>query len=97
MEVIDTAAIREYLGPKGPWAVEAGARVRKYRVRCGQTETWLAAVVGTTAQTIRMVEAGALVPRDYLRSAIAFALGQDPETIWPPLSRRRIGEIAQVA
>lgn len=97
MEVIDTPALREHLGPLGPWALESGARVRKYRERMGQSETWLAAIVGTTGQTIRQVEAGKLVPREYLRAAIAYALGQDIETIWPPLTRRRIGEIGQVA
>ena len=97
MEVIDTPALREHLGPHGPWAVECGERVRKYRDRLAKNETWLAAMVGTTTQTIRQVEAGNLVPREYLRAAIAFALGQDIETIWPPLTRRRIGEIGQVA
>lgn len=98
MELIDAPALREYLGPRGPWALECGDRVKKYRLRIeGMTETVLAATVGTTAQTIKMVEAGNLVPRDYLRAAIAFAVGQDVETIWPTLTRRRVGEIAQVA
>lgn len=97
VEVIDSPALREYLGPKGPWASESGERVRKYRTRAGKSETWLAAAVGVTAQTIRQIEAGNIVPRDYLRAAIAFALGQDPETIWPTLTRHRIGEIGQVA
>lgn len=97
VELIDAAALREYLGPRGPWAVEAGSRVRKYRKRLQKSETWLAAGVGTSAQTIRQIEAGNLVPREYLRAAIAFCLGQDVETIWPPLTRNRIGEIGQVA
>ncbi len=97
MNVIDAPALREHLGPNGPWAIECGERVAKYRHRLDRNETWLAAAVGTTAQTIRMVEAGGIVPRDYLRAAIAFALGQDVETIWPPLTRRRVGEIGQVA
>lgn len=94
---IDAPALREYLGPNGPWARESGERVAKFRKRMAQSETWLAAAVGTTAQTIRQVEAGKIVPRDYLRAAIAFALGQDLETIWPPITRMRVGEIAQVA
>lgn len=98
IEVIDSPALREYLGPRGPWAIECGERVRKFRQRIENlSETMLAAQVGTTAQTIKMVEAGAIVPRDYLRAAIAFAVGQDVETIWPSLSRRRVGEIARVA
>ncbi len=97
VELIDSPALREYLGPKGTWAVEGGARVRKYRERLGKTETWLAAAVGVSSQTIHEVEAGRIVPRDYLRCAIAFCLGQDSETIWTPLSRTRVGEIGQVA
>lgn len=97
MEVIDSPALREHLGPNGPWASECGARVKKYRNRMGQTETWLAACVGSTTQTIRQIEAGKLVPREYLRAAIAYTLGQDIETIWPPLTRSRIREIGQVA
>lgn len=98
LEVIDTPALREYLGPGGPWALECGARVRKYRTAINNAnELWLAAAVGVSVQTIRSIESGLLVPRDYLRSAIAFAVGQDPETIWPSLTRRRIGEIGQVA
>lgn len=97
MQVIDTPALREYLGANGPWAKECGERVAKFRQQMGQSETWLAAVVGTTAQSIRMIEAGRIVPREYLRAAIAFALGKDLDTIWPPLSRSRVGEIGQVA
>lgn len=98
MEVIDSPALREYLGPKGSWARECGDRARKYRLRIENlTETKLAAMVGVSAQTIHMIEAGNIVPRDYLRAAIAFALGQDTDTIWPTLTRQRIGEIGQVA
>lgn len=97
VEVIDAPALREYLGPRGPWATESGQRVRKFRTRMEKSETWLAAAVGVSAQTVRQVECGAIVPRDYLRAAIAFALGQDPETIWPTLTRLRVGEIGQVA
>lgn len=97
IEMIDAAALREHLGPKGPWAIEAGARVRKYRERLERSETWLGAAVGVSSQTIRQIEVGAIVPRDYLRASIAFVLGQDVETIWPPLTRVRVGEIGQVA
>ena len=97
MDVIDTPALRDHLKAGGPWAAECGARVKRYRMRMDVSPTWLAAVVGVSLQTISEVEAGRLVPRDYLRSAIAFALGQDTETIWPPLTRQRVGEIGQVA
>jgi len=98
LEVIDSAALREYLRPGGPWATECGQRVRKYRHQLGEkhTETWLGAAVGKSAQTIRMVEAGQIVPRDYLRAAIAFALGKDSEIIWPPIPLTRVREIGQV-
>lgn len=97
VELIDSPALREYLGPKGPWAIECGSRVRKYREKLSKSETWLAAAVGVSAQTIHEVEAGRIVPRDYLRAAIAFAVGQDSDVLWPSLSRTRVGEIGQVA
>jgi len=59
--------------------------------------SWLARGVDVSTQTIYMIEAGQIIPKDYLRSAIAFCLGQDVDTIWPPLTRRRVGEIGQVA
>ena len=96
-EFIDTPALRVHLGPNGPWATESGDRVHKYRLRMGKSEAWLASAVGVTVQSIRMVEAGQIVPRDDLRAALAFCLGQDTETIWPSLTRRRVGEIGQVA
>lgn len=95
--MIDTPALREHLGPNGPWALECGERVRKFRLRMDKSEAWLASGTGVTVQTVRMVETGQIVPRDDLRAAIAFCLGQDIETIWPPLTRRMVGEIGQVA
>lgn len=95
--LIDAPALREYLGPHGPWAKECGERVTKYLGRIGQSEAWLADAVGTTATTVKEIQAGRLVPRDYLRAAIAFALGQDVDTIWPPLTHKRVHEIGQVA
>lgn len=98
LELIDIKAIRDHVGPGGPWAVEAGAKVRKHRKQLGEdkTETWLAARVGVSAQTIYQIEKGQVVPRDYLRAAIAFVLGKDSEDIWPPINRTRVGEIGSV-
>lgn len=95
-QLIDTAALREYLGSGGPWAIEAGSKIARKRIEFGWSETRLAALVGVTATTVRQIETGTLVPREYLRAAIAFSLGQDVEFFWPPLSRRRAGEIGQV-
>lgn len=95
-QLIDISALREYLGSGGPWAIDAGAKVARKRTEFGWSETRLAALVGVTATTVRQIESGALVPREYLRSAIAFSLGQDVEFFWPPLTRRRAGEIGQV-
>lgn len=94
--VIDSPALRDYLGPDGPWAKDAGALVRKYRMGFKLSETQLAAMVGVTAQAIRSIEAGKIVPRDYLRAAIAYSLGQNLSDIWPPLNRTHVGEIATV-
>lgn len=97
-EIIDAPALRAYLGPYGPWARECGERVTKYRLAlAGMTEATLAELVGTSRQTIISIEAGRIVPRDYLRAAIAFALGKNSEAIWAPIKRERVREIGQVA
>lgn len=95
-EAIDTAALRDYLGPRGKWATAAGDKVRQRRMQAGLTTTQLAASVGVSAQTVAQIEAGQLVPRDYLRAAIAHVLRQDIEFFWPPLTWTRIDEIGTV-
>lgn len=92
--MLDIATLRSLLGPNSTWAIEAGRKVEQLRTDLGYSHEVLAVAVGCTTQTIRQIEGGRLVPRDYLRAAIAFALGKDPSDIWPPFSRRHIGEVA---
>jgi DNA-binding XRE family transcriptional regulator len=91
---IDTAALRSQLGPQGPWAVRAGLRVAELRKRQGLSETHLAAAVSVTATTIKQIETGNLVPRDYLRAALAWALGRDVDDIWSPIRRDDVIDMA---
>lgn len=94
---IDAAALREYLGPKGPWAVEAGKKVNRVRrAQAKLSERGLAEAAGVTTQTVRMIEAGEIVPRDYLRAAISYCLGKDLDYFWPPPTFTRVGEIGNV-
>lgn len=105
-EAIDTAALRSHLGPRGPWASDAAARIQSLLDSidgaikadgCTRQSQWLAREVDVTETTIVSVLRGELVPRDYLRAAIAWRLGKDVADIWPPMRRDRISEFVDAA
>lgn len=54
----------------------------------------LADLSATTVQTLQRVEAGLIVPREYLKASIAFALVMDPGDIWAWPSRAELSERA---
>lgn len=93
----DTDAIREHFKPGGTYAVECGRRLEDLREDLKVSRERLAAECGVTATTIRSIEAGILLPRDYLRALIALTLGKDVTDLWPPLRRARLVEMAAVA
>jgi len=76
---LDLDGVRRLLGT---WPVECGARVAARRVERGWDRSELAERVGTTEATIHRVESGKLTPRDYLKLAIAAALGSEVAEIW---------------
>jgi hypothetical protein len=63
----------------------------------GFTLESLAGAVDTRLQTISRVEAGSLVPRDYLRAAIAYALATEVDNLWTPPTRKVIYTMAGAA
>lgn len=100
VDVIDTAALRDHLGPRGPWAKDAATRIAELledlrpaieALGFKRPEQWLAAETSVTETTIQGVLRGDLVPRDYLRAAIAWRLGKDVADIWPPMRRAAAG------
>lgn len=91
---IDTSVLREHLGPRGPWAKEAGEKIKDLRHRNQVSEAGLAADVGVSLTTIKSIENGDIVPRDYLRAAIAGVLRRDVADIWPPMRCERIRTMA---
>lgn len=95
MQLIDTAVLREYLGPDGAWAREAGSKIKDLRSTFnGMSEEDLAGHVGVSVTTIKSIESGRIVPRDYLRAAIAGTLCRDVADIWPPMRCERIRTMA---
>jgi len=92
--VIDIETVREHYMPGSTYVIDCGGRVADLREKANISRERLAADCGVTATTIRSIEAGKLLPRDYLRALIAFNLGKDPDDIWPTLTRRRIKEMA---
>lgn len=93
----DIAALRDYFRPGGTYAVECGRGVESLRKDLHITRERLAAECGVTATTIRSIEGGLLLPRDYLRAAIALTLGKDVTDLWPPPRRARLYEMAAPA
>ena len=91
---LDATAVRAFFAPGGTWAKEAGQRIKRRRNELGLTLEQLAGLCSTTAQTLSTIEQGDLVPRDYLRASIAYALCESIDDIWRTLSRSRIAEVA---
>ena len=83
---LDVPAIKEHLRPYGPWAIAAGKRVTAAREAAELAPVELATVVGVSLTTIKEIEAGQLVPREYLRHAIAWTTGAKVADLWPPLA-----------
>lgn len=85
--LLEADALRTLMGPGGAWAKECGARMKKRRLELKLSQETLARACDTRLQTISRVEGGALVPRDYLRAAIAYSLGLEVNDIWTPPTR----------
>lgn len=72
-----------------------GSNVRLRRKELGLTLDQVATLADTTAQTVFKVERGQIVARDNLRMALAFALAQEVNDLFP-LPRRDV-ILAEVA
>lgn len=105
-ERLDTKALRGHLGPRGAWASDAATRIQDLLAILepatkdagfARTSAWLASEVEVTETTIQSILRGELVPRDYLRAAIAWRLGKDVADIWPPMRRERVGDFLDEA
>lgn len=93
--LLDVDRLRELLGPGGPWACACGSRIREQRQRAlGMSLEGAATRAGTTLQTLARVERGEIVPRDYLRAAIAVSLHCEVHDLWRPLSQLELRERA---
>lgn len=66
-------------------AIDAGERIREERIAKGWGPTHFCALIGVPLQTLHKVEVGEIVPRDYLKAAIALALDIDLAELyrWP--------------
>lgn len=85
--LLDTESLRTMLGPHGQWARDAGERVRDRRHSLGWSLAVLATLADTDPQTISRVETAVLVPREYLKVAIANALACEVTDLWRPVKR----------
>lgn len=68
------------------WANRLDARMEAM----GLGTQHVADAVGTTYQTIWKIRRGELYPREYLRIAIALAMGADPDQLFPMPTREAI-------
>lgn len=92
--LLNTDKLRAAHGPGSKWAREAGERVQARRAELKVSQQWVAGAANTTLQTIFRVERGELVPRDYLRGAIAFALMTEVDDLWRPSTRDEMFDLA---
>lgn len=84
----------------GGCAAEWGSRVRGRRLDQRLTQAQLAALIGddgVTVQTISKLERGELVPRDYLKLALALALCVEVQKLFPMPARSAIARFAKRA
>lgn len=93
--LLDTATVRSLYEPAGEWAKECGLLVRAERVRLGFTISRLSELADTNVQTIYKVERGLIVPREYLKASIAYALSVEVMDLWGPLTRRKLASRAR--
>lgn len=77
-------------------AAEWGRKVLERRVGLGLTLQQLAAKLGdrVSVQAISKIERGELVPRDYLKLALALALDREVSALFPMPPRREIRRFA---
>lgn len=90
--VVNAATLRrafEMLA-KERWGSRLDAVIRSRQLRSAD----LAALADTTPQTIDKIRSGDIVPRDYLRFAIAMALGCEVDDIFPMPTRQELHDRA---
>lgn len=92
--MLDAVLLRERMRPGSEWAKASGARLADIRERRGWHQRDLAGLVGVPFETIWKAEKGDLLPRDYLRVAIAQALACDVNEIWPWPTKEWVAEVA---
>ncbi len=94
--LLDLSALRAHLS--GEWVRSCGQRVRHRRESFGWSQASLGALVGVGVTTVSKIENGEIAPRDYLRLALAQALGCAVEDLYPWPSKHRIARVsAEVA
>lgn len=82
-----SAALRSYVSREARvW----GGRVQSRRKAIKLSLEDVAELAHTSKQTISRIEHGDLVPRDYMRLAIAFALQCEPAELFPLPTRQAV-------
>jgi transcriptional regulator with XRE-family HTH domain len=85
--IIDRDRLRRFMAREGRvW----GAGVRSRRRSLGLTLEQLAGLADTTPQTIHKIERGTIVPRDDLRIALALALADEVDALFPMPDRKTV-------
>lgn len=64
-------------------AIDNGNMIAQRRIAMGIRQHELATLTDLTPASISRIEDGLLVPRDYVRVAIAAALDVEPGELWP--------------
>ena len=94
---LDIDSLESNLAAGSAWARTNGNRVRARRHAMGLSLSQVGMLVGKPPQTIHGIETGRIVPRDYLRLAIAHSLKRDLDELFPMPSREEVAEFMDVA
>lgn len=92
-ETVDLDRLRDYIEIQ---AKQSGARVRARRKALGLRQHDLARLIDPAFpfQTISKIEMGQIIPREYLRAAIAMRLCCEVEELWPYPRRADLMKVA---
>lgn len=95
--ILDTESLKTEMSANAKWACRVGAIVTERREALGLSVRQVAAVIDVPVQTLYRVEKGELIPRDYLRLAIAHVLAVEVVDLFPMPSRQQVAEYMDVA
>lgn len=80
--LLDTDSLRDAFNKNTTYARTCGERFATRRKALGLSRAVVSELADTTESSVIRLEAGQYIPRDYLKLALAAAIGADASDIW---------------